>query len=464
MSIELAPTISGAPVCRWKRYPAYRDSGVEWLGAVPEGWELLRTKQLAQRIQTGSTPPTSELHYYENGSVPWFGPGSFGKDLVLDKPIKFISKTAVKDGVARIFKGQSTMIVTIGATIGKVGYIESSASSNQQITVVTFDITRAIPKFAAYQMKRLEPVLRGIAPNTTLPILNQDDIGHLPFCLPTLPEQHAIAALLDRETGRIDTLIEKKERQIELLQEKRAALISHAVTKGRDPDVKMKGSGVEWLGKIPEEWEVIVLRRLLDPVNGIKIGPFGSQLKSDIIQPTGFKVYGQENVIARNFDLGYRFVDEDKFKELAVCEIIPGDIVVTMMGTTGRCQVVPKDIQKGIMDSHLLRIRINEMTINPIFLEILIDEALYIKHQIKVGGKGSIMHGLNSSIIKSLSIVLPSLPEQHAIAAFLDRETGRIDTLTTKLSESISKLREYRTALISAAVTGKIDVREDLVS
>ena len=218
-----------------------------------------------------------------------------------------------------------------------------------------------------------------------------------------------------------------------------------------------RDSGVEWIEEVPEEWEVIVLRRLLDPVNGIKIGPFGSQLKSDIIQPTGFKVYGQENVIARNFDIGYRFVDEDKFKELAVCEIISGDIVVTMMGTTGRCQVVPKDIQKGIMDSHLLRIKINEITVNPIFLEILIDEALYIKHQIKIGGKGSIMHGLNSSIIKSLYIVLPSLPEQRAIAAFLDRETGRIDTLIEKKERQIDLLQDKRASLISHAVTKGLD-------
>ena len=218
-----------------------------------------------------------------------------------------------------------------------------------------------------------------------------------------------------------------------------------------------RDSGVEWLGEVPDEWEVIGLRRLLDSVNGIKIGPFGSQLKSDIIQPTGFKVYGQENVIARNFDLGYRFVDEDKFKELAVCEIISGDIVVTMMGTTGRCQVVPENIQKGIMDSYLLRIRINEMTINPFFLEIIIDEALYIKHQIKVAGKGSIMHGLNSSIIKSLSIALPSLPEQRSIAAFLARETRRIDTLIEKKGRQIELLQEKRVALISHAVTKGLD-------
>ena len=218
-----------------------------------------------------------------------------------------------------------------------------------------------------------------------------------------------------------------------------------------------RDSGVEWIGEVPEGWAAIGLRRLLDSVNGIKIGPFGSQLKSDIIQPAGFKVYGQENVIAKNFDLGNRFVDEDKFKELAVCEIISGDIVVTMMGTTGRCQVVPENIQKGIMDSHLLRIRINEMTINPIFLEIIIDEALYIKHQIKVAGKGSIMHGLNSSIIKSLSIALPPLPEQRAIAAFLDRETGRIDTLIEKKVRQIELLQEKRAALISHAVTNGLD-------
>jgi type I restriction enzyme, S subunit len=459
MSIELAPTISGAPVRRWKRYSAYRDSGVEWLGEVPGEWITWKITHGFQQVGSGTTPKSDDMQYY-NGEIPWVTTSELRETVITDTKSKLTEKALKDYSSLHIYPPDTLLFAMYGATIGRMGLLEIHATVNQACCAFT-DSKFLDPKFTFYWLWMRRPILITLSVGGGQPNLSQDDLRNIRIPVPSLPDQRAIAAFLNRETGRIDTLIEKKERQIELLQEKRAALISHVVTKGLYPDVSMKDSGVEWLGEVAEGWEVVELRRLLDSVNGIKIGPFGSQLKSDIIQPTGFKVYGQENVIARNFDLGYRFVDEDKFKELAVCEIVSGDIVVTMMGTTGRCQVVPEDIQKGIMDSHLLRIRINEMTINPIFLEILIDEALYIKHQIKVGGKGSIMHGLNSSIIKSLSIVLPSLPEQCAIAAFLDHETGRIDALEKKVRESIEKLREYRTAFISAAVTGKIDVRKE---
>jgi len=451
MSIELAPTISSAPVRRWKRYPAYRDSGVEWIGEVPEGWELLKTKQLARRIQTGSTPPTSELHYYENGSVPWFGPGSFGKDLVLDEPVKFISKTALEDGVARIFKGQSTMIVTIGATIGKVGYIESSASSNQQITAVTFNKTRTIPKYAAYQIKRLEPVLRGIAPNTTLPILNQDDIGHLPFCLPSIPEQRAIATFLDSETGRIDALIEKKERQIELLQEKRAALISHAVTKGLDPDVKMKDSGVEWIGKMLDEWSSTAVKHHFD----IQLGKM-LQNKPDsdeLLVPYAKALHVLWGKVETNV-LPEMWANTFEIQQYGIKK---GDLLVCEGGEVGRAGIVESPPKQCIIQNALHRVRAK----NSSDLRYL----LYVLHAVNSStwfnvlcNKATIAHFTREKF-SDLIIPIPPLPEQRAIAAFLDRETEHIDTLTIKVRESTSKLREYRTALISAAVTGKIDVR-----
>jgi type I restriction enzyme S subunit len=170
------------------------------------------------------------LHYYEEGTVPWFGPSSFGNDLILTTPVKMLSETAVEDKVARLFCGGSTLIITIGATIGKVGYIESPASSNQQITAVTFDARRIAPKYAAYQLKRLEPVLRGIAPNTTLPIMDQNEVAVLPLAVPPFSEQHTIAAFLDHETSKIDALIGKVRDHIERLREFRAALITAAVT------------------------------------------------------------------------------------------------------------------------------------------------------------------------------------------------------------------------------------------
>jgi type I restriction enzyme S subunit len=207
-----------------------KDSGIEWLGKIPAHWEVASLKRQAKRIQTGTTPPTGERQYYEDGIVPWYGPGSFAKDLPLQEPVKFISESALRDGVARVFEVGSAVIVTIGATIGKVAFLEFPGSCNQQITGVTFDLHHVVPKYGAYQLKRLEPVLRGRAPNTTLPIIDQEEVGCLPFMVPPAREQEAIAVFLDGETTDIDALVAKIRDAIEHLKEYRMALISAAVT------------------------------------------------------------------------------------------------------------------------------------------------------------------------------------------------------------------------------------------
>jgi type I restriction enzyme S subunit len=216
---------------------------------------------------------------------------------------------------------------------------------------------------------------------------------------------------------------------------------------------KYKDSGVEWLGEVPEHWKVKRVRHLLrQSYDGLKIGPFGSQLTSQMLVPSGYKVFGQENVIANDFTLGERFITEEKLNELAVYEIKSGDILITMMGTSGRCAIVPDNLEIGIMDSHLLRMRVVD-EIRHRFIQLLIDESVYIAHQIRTLGKGSIMHGLNSSIIKELILTVPSVVEQDSILSFLNRETTKIDELIAEQQRLIELLKEKRQAVISHAVT-----------
>lgn len=218
-----------------------------------------------------------------------------------------------------------------------------------------------------------------------------------------------------------------------------------------------KSTGVEWLSEIPVHWELIRLRfLLLDGAEGIKIGPFGSQLTSDMLVEIGYKVYGQENVIAGDFDKGQRYITDKKFSEMSVYEISPNDLLVTMMGTAGRCKVVPEAISAGVMDSHLLRMRFGRKA-DPKFVELLIDKSIYVSHQVRLNGKGSIMHGLNSSIIKELLVALPSADEQASILSFLDHETARIDALIEEQQRLIELLKEKRQAVISHAVTKGLD-------
>lgn len=215
-----------------------------------------------------------------------------------------------------------------------------------------------------------------------------------------------------------------------------------------------KASGVEMLGDLPSHWNEKQVRFLLkDGAEGIKIGPFGSALKLEDMVESGIRVYGQENIISKDFSLGKRMISDDKFKEMRVYQVYPNDLLMTMMGTSGKCELVPDDIDLGIIDSHLLRLRVNESEILPRFFRLLIDECYEVENQIKVLGKGSIMHGLNSSIVKELRLPLPNLDEQEHILSFLDYETAKIDTLIEKQRRLIELLKEKRQAVISHAVT-----------
>jgi type I restriction enzyme S subunit len=207
--------------------------------------------------------------------------------------------------------------------------------------------------------------------------------------------------------------------------------------------------------QVPDEWNLLSLRRVIvQGPDGIKIGPFGSQLRLEFMEDDGrYKVYGQENVISGNFSAGGRYIGDQKFNELASCEIKPGDIVITMMGTAGRCAVVPSSAQPGIMDSHLLRIRGKPALLIPRFVALLIDQASYVKYQLLQASKGSIMQGLNSSVLKDIVLAIPTLSEQCAIVEYVDRETRRFDALVAKKSELVEKLKEKRSALISRTVT-----------
>ena len=225
---------------------------------------------------------------------------------------------------------------------------------------------------------------------------------------------------------------------------------------------KYKDSGIEWIGEIPEHWDIKRVKFIISNELGIQIGPFGSSLRSEFIRNVGYKIYGQENVIKDDFTLGYKYLDEDKFNELIKYELFPGDIVITMMGTTGKCKIVPENIEKGIMDSHLIRIRVNNDKILEKFFAVLINDSYSIMNNIKYESKGSIMEGLNSSIIKSLYIPLPNINEQSSIINFIYRKTAEIDQIIANKQKLIALYEEEKQAIINQAVTKGLDKNVEL--
>ena len=208
---------------------ARRDSAVAWFGAIPEHWRCEHLKRFAARIQTGVTPPTDTPEYYEDGTIPWFAPGSYNGDLELHEPRKLISELALRAGALRMFPTATVFLIGIGATIGKVGLTTKPASCNQQIIGIVGN-HQMLPRYLAYQLKIYEGVIPGIAIATTLPIFDQVKTGYLPVLAPPREEQQAICDYLDAKLVEMRHTVATIERQIETLTAYRKSLIHECVT------------------------------------------------------------------------------------------------------------------------------------------------------------------------------------------------------------------------------------------
>jgi type I restriction enzyme S subunit len=280
------------------------------------------------------------------------------------------------------------------------------------------------------------------------------DIPILVACVAPLPQQRAIAAFLDRETARVDGLVAKKERLIELLQEKRAALITRAVAKGLDPSAPVKDSGVEWLGCIPAHWGVKRLWHVTPSDRRIMYGIVlpGPNVEDGIPIVKGGDVAADRlrlellNRTSREIESGY-----------ARSRLRGGDLVFAIRGSIGEVAMIPDELEGANLTQDAARVAYTPNVHGTWLLYALKSVAVFA--QLEAGALGATIRGINIRDLKRASLPIPPRQEQEAIAAFLDRETARTDDLIAKVREAIERLKELRTTLISAAVTGKIDVR-----
>lgn len=206
-----------------------KDSGIEWLGEIPEHWELTRLKYVSTSIKTGSTPPTDQKEYFENGTIDWFGPGDF-RNTVLNDSKKKITPLAFDEGKVKLYEANSVLLVGIGATVGKVGICESVCSSNQQINAITIEEEKYNPWLLVHYLKSINEFIVAEADSSTLPIFNQTDTKNIPICLMSLEEQNEIVEFIQNHSNRIKTLIDKYNEEVNLLKEYKTALISELVT------------------------------------------------------------------------------------------------------------------------------------------------------------------------------------------------------------------------------------------
>ena len=296
--------------------------------------------------------------------------------------------------------------------------------------------------------------------------MTQGHLNEIKFTLPiSLNEQTQIAKYLDYKTNQIETLIANKQKLIELLQEERTAIINEAVTKGINQKTKLKPSGVEWLGDIPENWGVKKLKFLLkETKDSLKTGPFGSHLKnSDLIENGEVKVYTQRNVLDNDFDSGEDFIDLEKYETLKGFKVEPNDILLTTRGTIGKCAEFPNNKQLGILHPCLIRIQVDEGKANSKWIMNYINNTSYFASNVKYNSNSTIIDVIYGYTLKEIVFPVPTINEQFEILDYLSIECNRIDTIITKTEQEIELMKEYKTALISEVVTGKVDVRDEVI-
>jgi type I restriction enzyme S subunit len=439
-----------------KSYPKYKPSGVEWLGEVPETWEVKKLKYVSDTC-TGFAFSSDD---YTDDGIPLIRIGDILQDgnIDIDNAKKLPDEYLRFYRFARIEKEDILMAMT-GATIGKAGQYQFDKPGLLNQRVCKFVPNSIGEKYLWYILKSeqyLEHIkltgFGGAQPNIS-------DVQLLAFCsaFPPLPEQHSIAAFLDRETGRIDTLIGKKKKLVELLREKRMALISSAVTKGLNASVKVKPSGVEWLGEVPEHWVVSPIKRIV--VTPVTDGPH----ETPEILDEGVPFVSAEAIRNNKIDFERKrgFISEFDHRRYSL-KYHPkrDDIYMIKSGaTTGNLAIVETDDEFNIW-SPLAVIRVHKNKADAKFILSAMNSKEF-QTSVQLFWSYGTQQNIGMNVIEKLPVPLPPLTEQQAIATFLDRETAKIDTLVSKVETAIEKLKEYRTALISAAVTGKIDIRKE---
>lgn len=431
-----------------KSYPAYRTARTTWLDAVPEHWAVGSLRWVSQRF-SGGTPDRANPEFWIDGSIPWINSGAVG-DALIHKPSAYITDIAYANSSAKWVPAGALVMALAGQgkTKGSVAQLAITTTCNQSMAAIIPN-SQISARYLYWWLDSNYANIRGLSGGDLRDGLNLQLLGEIPVPLPPLAEQRSIGRFLDRETVQIDELIAKQERLIELLAEKRQAIITHAITKGLDPSAPTKPSGVPWLGDIPAHWVVRKFNHAADIKGGQvdpRIEPWASTLliaPNHVESGTGRILYRQ-TASEQGADSGkYRVrkgeVIYSKIRPyLRKVVTAPSDCLCSadMYAITGR---------PGQLSNRYLQ----ELMLSQPFTDFTADSSARVA-----------MPKINRESLAQGFLWYPPMAEQEEVLNYIDRESNATNQMEQKASDFIRLLKERRSALISAAVTGKIDVRE----
>lgn len=432
-----------------QQYEQYKDSGVAWLGEVPSHWETIQFRRVVKNIKDG----THGTHARESSNYPLLSAKNvFNNGLYISDNESCVSEDDFKLITSNGFPKKNDLLITCVGSVGRCCLYPFNEPMAFQRSVAFLRLNdKAVPKYYKYFVES-DFYQEQLKANVKLSIQSGVYLGALIgllVCLPPLPEQTAIATYLDSKLGEIDTLISKQETLLEKLAEQRTAIITHTVTKGLNPEVKMKNSGVEWLGEVPSHWEVKRLKFLGDIVLGLTYSP-----ENITNEDNGILVLRSSNI--QNGKLEFNdnvFVNSIIPQKMRTTE---QDILICSRNGSrsliGKCALID---EKGINQTFGAFMTIYRTPYRK-FIYYILNSDIF-KSQLGLFLTSTI-NQLTTQVLGNLNIAFPPLPEQTAIADYLDEQTAQIDRLSERVQQVIDSLKSYRSALITQAVTGKIKV------
>lgn len=445
-----------------KKYPAYKDSGVKWLGDIPSAWDRNRIKFCFNSIHGGVW---GEEPLGDENDIYCIRVADFDyehRDIdITNLTTRNISPSEQKSRLLK--KGDLLIEKSGGGELSPVGRVVKFDLDIKAVCSNFINRLHTKKRFSTDYLNYLNSFLysKGVTEScinqtTGIQNLKVGEFVNNSIFTPLLLEQHSIVRFLDYKTNQIDIFIANRQQQIELLKEQKAGIINKAVTKGINPTAKMKPSGIDLIGETPETWMVWKLKFLTKKI-GSGVTPLGG---AEVYKTEGVAFFRSQNIYNDELAVSnISFIDEETHLGMMNSKVEVGDVLLNITGASiGRCFYFSGEFPEANVNQHVCIIRANRKILFKFLHAIMVSEIG--QNQVFSKQSGTNREGLNFEQLKNFDIPLPSKEEQQSILDYLISETSTIDTLISKYQKQIDLMQEYRTSLISQTVTGKIDVRE----
>lgn len=432
---------------------AMKDSGIKWIGEIPDRWVTIRLKNVAEII-TGNTPSKSDDRYYAEDGMSWVKPNNLNGFYGFTETEEKLNNEGKV--LARVVPEKTLLTCCIGS-IGKFGYATEKVAFNQQINAIVFDSDQVFWKFGIYYMSVQDEQQKYYQNGNVVLILNTENQKQIILTLPSIPEQESIADFLNRKCSLIDCTIEKQKLVIEKLKVYKQSVITEAVTKGLDPTVKLKPSGIKWIGEIPEKWVVGPLKFFATIRSGITLGKKYSP-GTELVEYPYLRVANVQGGYTDLTDVSTILITEEEAQKH---KLQVGEVLMTEGGDRdklGRGCIWYGEIENCLHQNHVFAVRTEESKIDAKFFDYITTSDVGRNYFDFTAKKTTNLASTNSTTILEFRFPVPHIDEQKEIISYLDTKCSQIDAIIIGKQKLIDKLTDYKKSLIYECVTGKREV------